>query len=80
MLFIILLMRKTLLPLYRLNKITKEAYKEVLKKCMSRAMLLKEIMPREIQDMVRNHVRKLQQQYPSNSENENEEVSPDQPT
>ena len=74
------LMRKTLLPLYRSNKITKEAYKEVLKKCMSRAMLLKEIMPREIQDMVRNHVRKLQQQYPSNSENENEEVSPDQPT
>ena len=73
------LMRKTLLPLYRSNKITKEAYKEVLKKCMSRAMLLKEIMPREIQDMVRNHVGKLQQQYLNNPENENEEVSPDQP-
>ena len=74
------LMRKTLLPLYRSNKITKEAYKDVLKKCMSRAMLLKEIIPREIQDMVRNHVCKLQQQYPCNPENENEEVSPDQPT
>ena len=72
------LMRKTLLPLYRSNKITKEAYKEVLKKCMSRAMLLKEIMPREIQDMVRNHVRKLQQHYPN--DRENEEVSADQPT
>merc|ERR1711971_73935 len=71
------LMRKTLLPLYRSNKITKEAYKEVLKKCMSRAMLLKEIMPREIQDMVRNHVRKLQQHYPN--DRENEEVSADQP-
>ena len=72
------LMRKTLLPLYRSNKITKEAYKEVLKKCMSRAMLLKEIMPGEIQDMVRNHVRKLQQYYPN--DRENEEVSADQPT
>jgi len=72
------LMRKTLLPLYRSNKITKEAYKEVLKKCMSRAMLLKEIMPREIQDMVRNHVLKLQQHYPN--DRENEEVSADQPS
>ena len=72
------LMRKTILPLYRSNKITKVAYKEVLKKCMSRAMLLKEIMPTEIQDMVRNHVRKLQQYYPN--DRENEEVSSDQPT
>ena len=72
------LMRKTLLPLYRSNKITKVAYKEVLKKCMSRAMLLKEIMPREIQDMVRNHVLKLQQHYPN--DRENEEVSADQPS
>ena len=72
------LMRKTLLPLYRSNKITKVAYKEVLKKCMSRAMLLKEIMPREIQDMVRNHVLKLQQNYPN--DRENEKVSADQPT
>jgi len=54
-------MKGELMPYFRARQITRQHYKDILKTCMKRALLMEEISSVEIREMIRNHVKKLRE-------------------